>query len=154
MQHRRPFGAFFAVCVLGTFLARASSQAWADSATEANPLELRKIMRELGKNMKTVTDGISREDWALVARIAPQLAEHPQPPMGEKMRILAFVGTDAAKFKGHDEKTHQAARALEEAAARNIGARVIAAFATLQNSCLDCHQYFRKPFVEHFYGQR
>lgn len=95
----------------------------------------------------------SCEDWALVARIAPQLGEHPQPPMGEKMRILAFVGADVAKFKSHDEKTHQTARALEEAAARNDGASVIAAFATLQNSCLACHQNFRKPFVEHFYGQ-
>jgi cytochrome c556 len=68
------------------------------------------------------------------------------------MRILSFIGADTGKFKGHDEKTHLAARALEQAAARSDGQAVISSFATLQNSCLACHQSFRKPFVEHFYG--
>jgi len=90
----------------------------------------------------------------LVAKIAPWIAEHPQPPLGEKMRVLAFIGTDASKFESHDEITHQAARALEQVAARNDGQGVIAVFANLQNGCLACHQSFRKPFVEHFYGQR
>lgn len=31
---------------------------------------------------------------------------------------------------------------------------MISSFATLQNSCLACHQSFHKMFVEHFYGQR
>jgi cytochrome c556 len=154
MRYRHTFKTFFAVSVLGALLTGASPQALAENAAEAKPLELRRIMQELGKNMQAVTDGISREDWALVARIAPQIAEHPQPPAGEKMRIMAFIGADMGKFKGHDEKTHQAAQALEQAATRSDGQSVISSFATLQNSCLACHQSFRKPFVEHFYGQR
>ncbi|MBY0409813.1 MAG: cytochrome c [Burkholderiaceae bacterium] len=104
--------------------------------------------------MQVVADGISREDWEMVAKVAPLIADHPQPPPLEKMRILKFVGAEAGKFKGHDEKTHQAARALEQAAVRSDGQSVISSFAALQNSCLACHQTFRKPFVEHFYGQR
>ena len=104
-------------------------------------------MQDMGKNMQVVTDGISREDWEMVARAAPLIADHPQPPLAEKMRILSFVGADAGKFKGHDERTHQAARALEQAAVRSDGQAVISSFATLQNSCLACHQSFRKSFV-------
>ncbi len=33
------------------------------------------------------------------------------------------------------------------------GQAAISSFATLQNSCLSCHQSFRKPFVEYFYAQ-
>ena len=154
MQHRHRFKAYFTATVIGTLLASTCSQAWADDADKAKPLALRKIMQDLGKNMQGVTDGISREDWEMVGKIAPLIADHPQPPLVEKMRILKFVGADAGKFKGYDEKTHEAAKALEQAAARSDGQSVISSFAMLQNSCLGCHQNFRQPFLEHFHGQR
>ena len=46
-------------------------------AQAAEPLELQKVMKELGKNMQVITDGISREDWELVAKTAPLIAAHP-----------------------------------------------------------------------------
>ena len=73
---------------------------------------------------------------------------------GIHARPAAEIVKTAGKFKSHDEKTHQVARALEQAAVRSDGQAVISSFATLQNSCLACHQSFRKPFVEHFYVQR
>ncbi len=156
MQHRHRFRTFFTATakatIVGVLLASTCSQAWADDADKTKPLALRKIMQDLGKNMQGITDGISREDWEIVRKLAPLIADHPQPPLVEKMRILSFIGADTGKFKGHDEKTHLAARALEQAAARSDGQAVISSFATLQNSCLACHQSFRKPFVEHFYG--
>jgi hypothetical protein len=151
MQHISFVRKVFLAATLGLSVATISPQVWADGRAE--PMALRKIMRELGKNMQTVTDGISREDWKLVAETAPRIAEHPQPPVGEKMRILVFVGSDAGRFKRFDEKTHQAAKTLEQAAKRGDGQAVVAAFSTLQGNCLACHQNFRKPFVEHFYGQ-
>ncbi len=154
MQHRYPCKTFFTATVIGALLASTCLQVWADDAGKAKPLALRKIMQDLGKNMQGVTDGISREDWEMVEKIAPLIADHPQPPLTEKMRILKFVGADVGKFRGYDEKTHQAAQALEQAAVRSDGQAVILSFATLQNSCLACHQSFRKPFLEHFYGQR
>ncbi|MBL0311540.1 MAG: cytochrome c [Holophagaceae bacterium] len=131
----------------------ASSMLWADNNATVKPLALQKIMQDLGKHMQVVTDGISSEDWDLVARIAPLIADHPQPPLAEKMRILKFAGSNAGKFKGYDEKTHQAAQELGRAATRRDGLAVISAFATLQNNCLACHQGFRKPFKEHFYDR-
>ena len=77
---------FLSTIVAGAFLACAGPQAAADSATDKEPLELRRIMQDLGKNMQVVTDAISREDWARVAKTAPEIAEHSQPPITEKVR--------------------------------------------------------------------
>ncbi|MBU2571030.1 MAG: cytochrome c [Gammaproteobacteria bacterium] len=158
MTHQNFPKNLFTAITASVLLAGIYSQAWAnddaDADADAKPLELHRIMQEIGKNMQTITDAISREDWALVAKIAPQIAEHPEPPVIEKMRILTFIGTDMGTFESHDQRTHQAARALEQIAARNDGQGVITAFANLQSSCLVCHQSFRQSFVEHFYGQR
>jgi cytochrome c556 len=118
----------------------------------AEPLELQKVMKELGKNMQIITDGISREDWELVAKTAPLIATHPQPPVSEKMRIMKFMGAEMSKFKAFDGVTHEAAHELEHAAHEKDGHKVIAAFQQVQTSCLNCHQTFRGKFVEHFYG--
>jgi len=121
-------------------------------AKAAEPLELQKVMKELGKNMQVITDGISREDWELVAKTAPLIAAHPQPPMSEKMRIMSFLGPEMSKFKALDGETHEAAHGLEHAAHEKAGLKVIAAFQQVQTTCLNCHQTYRGKFVEHFYG--
>ena len=153
MQHRHRFKAHFIFSVIGALLASICLQASADDIEKTKPLALRKIMKDMGENMESIVGSISREDWEKVKVIAPLIANHPQPPLGEKVRILSFVGADAGNFKGYDEKIHHAAQALEAAAVRRDGQAVISSFATLQNNCLACHQSFRKPFVEHFYGQ-
>jgi cytochrome c556 len=153
MQHRL-FSRTFLTVTASALLASTCSQAWAEDAGKARALALRKIMQAMGKNMQLITDGLSREDWELVAKVAPLIADHPRPPLAETIGILKFIGADAGKFKEYDDRTHQAARAVEQAAVRSDGQSVISSFATLQNSCLACHQSFRKPFVEHFYGQR
>lgn len=125
----------------------------ATGSQAAEPLALQKIMKDLGKHMQTVTDGISREDWELVEKTAPLIADHPQPPFGEKARIMSFMGTNMGKFKAYDGETHEAAQAVARVARERNGQGVILAFQKLQSSCLNCHQNFRKPFVEHFYGK-
>lgn len=122
-------------------------------AQAVEPLEFQKVMKELGKNMQTVVDGISREDWELVAKTAPLIAQHPQPSAEEKQRIVSFMGAQMPKFKSFDMQTHEAAHELEHAAHEKNGQGVIDAFHKVQSSCLSCHQAFRAPFVEHFYGK-
>lgn len=123
------------------------------TAQAAEPLALQRVMKDLGENMQIVTDGISREDWKLVAKTAPMIAEHPQPPFSEKIRIMAFMGSDMSKFKSLDGLTHEAAIELEHAAHKKDGQKVTLAFQKLQITCLNCHQTFRAPFVTHFYGK-
>lgn len=153
MKSKFTFRAIAVVCTIISHLAATSTIALSDD-TDVKPLVLRSIMQELGKNMQIITDGISRTEWDLVAKIALQVADHPQPPIVEKMRILSFVGTDAGKFKGYDNKIHQAAEEVSRAAVQQDGPAVISSFAKLRNSCLACHQIFREPIKEHFYVKR
>ena len=133
-------------------IAITVNQALAEITAEpGKPLALQNIMSDMGKNMQTITYGVSREDWALVEKTAPLIADYPQPPLGEKVRILAFVGRDAGRFNDYDEETRDAARALGEAAARENGYAIISHFATLQNSCLRCHRNYRESFQQRFY---
>ena len=115
------------------------------------PLALRKIMSDMGKNMQAITDGISHENWKQVKKTALQIADHPQPPFTEKIRILSFVGSDVSKYKEYDQKTHDTAITLSQAATEKDAYKVISEFSSLQNNCLACHQSFRKSFLEYFY---
>ena len=136
--------------IAGIVLLFTGAQVSAENSSE--PLALQNIMRDMGKNMQVITGAISREDWALVEKTAPLIADHPQPPMFEKMRIFAFVNTDIGQFKSYDGKTHEAARILGITAGAGDGHAIIADFATLQDTCLMCHEQFRKPFQAYFYG--
>lgn len=121
------------------------------AAEPAKPMALQGVMQQLDRDMQAITGAIATEDWASVARIAPMIARHPEPPLGEKVRILAWLGSDAGKFRGFDGQVHDAAVNMGEAAQRGDGQAVIAAFADVQLRCLACHQDFRKPFAEHFH---
>lgn len=140
--------------LIGTLLATVNANSWADDNAVTTSLALRKIMKGLGMNMQAITDGISRGDWALVEKTAQLVADHPQPPLGEKMRIMGFVGTNMGKFKAHDAETHDQAQAVGQAAKAKDGPGVILVFQKLQTSCYNCHSEFRKPFVAHFYGKQ
>lgn len=138
------YSALLAVCASLVF-----ATAHADAA---EPLELRKIMKELGSNMQMATDGISREDWALVENASRLIVEHPQPSPAEQKRIADFMGTNMEKFEALDENTHRAAHQMQAAAQAKNGRKVIASFQKLQSSCLACHQAYRPAFLAHFYG--
>lgn len=137
---------YLLLAIAGLFYAATSAQA-------AEPLALQQIMKDLGKNMQIVTDGISREDWTLVEHTAHLIGEHPEAPLSDKMRIMAFMGRNMGKFKSFDGQTHEAAHEMAEAAQKEDGQKVIAAFQKLQTGCLACHQTFRPAFVTHFYGK-
>lgn len=139
---------------LSMALATFATALAAQSTEAAKPMALRGVMQKLGTDMQSVTAAISKEEWARVAELAPQIAQHAQPPLSEKMRILGWLGADAGKFRSLDGQLHDDAVAMGEAAQRSDGPAVIAAFAKTQQSCLACHQSFRQSFVEQFYGQR
>lgn len=152
--HRRRMTIFIGATWLAVSSALALAPALTHAADRTEPLALRGIMQDMKRDMQTITGAIAEEDWKTIVELAPKIATHPEPPLGEKMRVMAYLGTDAAKFKGFDAQTHQAAQALETAAKQADGLGAIAAFAKVQSSCLACHQNFRSSFVSHFYEQK
>lgn len=122
-------------------------------AASAEPLALRAIMESLGRDMQSVAGAIAREDWPFIERTAPRIAQHRQPPALEKARILGFVGTNAGRFRSHDETVRLAALGLGEAARNRDAEAVIRSFAALQQGCHGCHAEFRAAFKHHFEGR-
>ena len=114
------------------------------------PHDFHEIMEDLGDHMVRITEGITHEDWIRVAEHAEAIADHPRPPMTERTRIMAFAGTDVARFKEYDAEVHEAASALADKAAGGDGSAIIASFGRLQNGCLDCHATFRQAYRDHF----
>jgi hypothetical protein len=88
---------FFTV-PLSVLLATFATALGAQSVEAAKPMALRTIMERLGRDMQAVTGAISKEDWPLVAELAPRIAKHAEPPMSEKMRILAGLGQTLESF--------------------------------------------------------
>ncbi|HEU0186603.1 MAG TPA: cytochrome c [Gallionellaceae bacterium] len=134
--------------------ATLSTSLLALAAQAAEPLAFQGVMKELGKHMQTVAGAIALEDWETVEKTAPLIAAHPQPPAEEKARIIGFMGANMGKFKSFDMQAHEAAHKMEHAAHEQDGQQVIDAYREVQSACLGCHQNFRKPFVEHFYGKK
>ena len=132
-------------------LVSAAALPRVQAAEPEKPMALQGVMKKLGQDMQAVTGAISTEDWALVAELAAKIARRATPPLGEKMRILAWIGGDAGRFRAFDGQVHDAATAMGEAATRGDGQAVISAFSVVQQSCLSCHQDFRESFTRHFY---
>ena len=109
-------------------------------------------MQQLGHDMQAVTGAIATEDWFSVAQLAEKITRHAEPPLSEKVRILAWLGSDANRFRGFDGQLKDAASTLADTAKSNEGRAIITAFSEVQHSCLACHQAFRKLFVKYFYG--
>lgn len=59
-------------------------------------------MQQLGDDMQTITGAIAMEDWDSVSQFAGKNAQHAEPPLSEKMRILAWLSSDASKFRRLD----------------------------------------------------
>lgn len=120
-------------------------------AQQTQSLHLKRVMQDLSKHMQSTTDAIAREDWDMVLKLAPQIGQHEEPPTSEKLRILAYLGKDAARFRHYDHQTHEAADEMRQAALKQDGKAVIKAYANIQNNCLACHSNFRSGFQKHFY---
>ena len=142
----------FAAAVIAA-VSGNSGVCFAQATSSPKSMALRAVMKSLGRDMQTTTDAISKENWALVAETAQKIAHHVEPPLSERKLIVDWLGSNSELFEDLDEHTHEAARARRKAAESGDGQEVIENFAKLQNSCLACHQRFRKAFVEHFYAQ-
>lgn len=134
-------------------LAAFCTTSYAENMEVEKKTSLHKVMEKLGHDMEAVTTAISKEDWDSVAELAARIASHEEPEKSEKVEILTWLGDKAGKFRGFDLEVTDAATAMGEAAEQGDGLKVIESFSKTQQSCFACHQMFRKPFVEKFYGK-
>ena len=80
---------------LAVALLASAATFCAQAAEPATPMVLRSVMDQLGRDMQAVTGAISREDWTLVTRLAPDIARHPEPPLSVRPSRSNFSNTTA-----------------------------------------------------------
>lgn len=104
---------------------------------------LQDIMRDMGAELGRLAQALSADDLDRAAEAARAIAEHPRPPLAERMRILGRLGNDAAAFRAGDHEVHEAALAVRAAADAADRDALRSGFHRLMNGCLDCHTRFR-----------
>lgn len=110
---------------------------------EEGDASLRQVMQGLGQEMCRLNGAILKEDFTQAAVSAQAIAEHPRPPLGERLRIMAELGSDMPRFKRGDDAVHDSAMALKAAAERKEPAAVLEHYLHLMAGCVECHNSFR-----------
>jgi hypothetical protein len=105
------------------------------------------VMRGLEDRMHALSGGLWRDDPTVVQRAAHGIAEHPHVGATDLARIQGALGDRFAGFLAADEATHDAAVAVAEAAQAGSTAGLMPAVATLQASCVACHDGFRRALT-------
>lgn len=101
------------------------------------------IMEELGTQVGRLAQAIMADDLATAIAAASAIADHPQPTLAERSRLLAHIGADAPAFRAANADVHDAAVAVRTAAQMGDRTALAAAFHRLADSCLSCHTRFR-----------
>lgn len=122
------------------------------SVLAADEMALEKVMKGHANNMRLIAGGIAHEDYGQVVKAALGVADPPRPSstLGEKLKLMGFLGQNIGRFKQLDGDVKERAVVLVKTARAKNGEATIAAFQRLQMSCLACHAEFRKPFQDHF----
>lgn len=123
----------------------------ASAETNEEPMKIREIMQGMQVNMQQIEQGIVQKDWELISQNALAIADHPAPPIFEKLRIIAYMNTDMGVFKKLDKTTHQTAKELAELVLQKDKGDAGLKFTQLKESCQQCHQVFRAEFQGYFY---
>lgn len=106
---------------------------------------MEKMMLELSANMARINEGIWRDEFAEVALAAEGIAEHPLPPLLQRLELLAELGADASRFMDADKEMKAAAMQIRQAAEERRIDEVISRYQVLQQRCVACHAWYRDP---------
>lgn len=122
------------------------------SVLAADEMALEKVMKGHAKNMQLIAGGIAHEDYEQVVKASLRVADPPRPAstIGEKLKLMGFLGQNIRRFRELDGDVKERAAVLVKTARAKNGEATIVAFQRLQMSCLACHAEFRKPFQDHF----
>ncbi|MDT8376115.1 MAG: hypothetical protein RQ867_05160 [Mariprofundaceae bacterium] len=104
---------------------------------------LKQIMQQLGTDYSRLNHAILLEDFDAAAEAADAIAVHGKPSMGQRMKIMASLGTDMAAFKKADGAVHDLAVRVKEAAGTADMPLLIQHQSQLLSACMACHTTYR-----------
>jgi len=109
---------------------------------------LKQIMQMLGRDYASLNHAILTEDFDGAAQAAHAIAFHDKPSMGQRMKIMASLGTEMPAFKQADGAVHDLAIEVEEAAKAGDMPRLIQRQSQMLSACMACHISYRNRVVD------
>ena len=133
---------------------RATSRAALVVAVLAMPLAstaaadtFQSVMQGLADDMNRVQSALFVEDFDTATEAAEAIADHPKPSLGERRRVLSAVGSRISEFRALDQRVHETAKGLANAARDQDRDQSIRYHGRLVNACIACHSAFRDEVV-------
>ncbi len=108
-----------------------------------DPKNFKEVMQRIELNMSKIVGHIMREEFDEIVQLAEQVANHDEPPLTHRMKLIAELGTDFIDFKSHDDNVHINSVAMQEAAKRKDLDSVIINYGKTMQSCNHCHKKYR-----------
>lgn len=103
------------------------------------------MMQKLLADMQLVDQGIYTESYALIAKGAKGIADHPGMTQKDKQIIKKTLGPEMKKFVAFDKTVHHHADSMRMAALREKMQEVLRHYRIVQQGCVDCHSNYREP---------
>ncbi len=104
---------------------------------------LQEIMQGLRDNLVEINDGLLTDDYALVARGATAIAEHPQIPPEQVQLVAKELGPEMPAFKQFDVRVHNLSLEISVAAEVGDRAAAISGFQQMIEGCFACHAAYK-----------
>lgn len=104
---------------------------------------LQEIMQGLRDNIVEISDGLLTDDYALVARGAMAIAEHPQIPPEQVQLVAQELGPEMPAFKQFDVRVHDLSLEISAAASAGDRATAIIGFQQMIEGCFACHAAYK-----------
>lgn len=104
---------------------------------------LQEIMQGLRDNLVEISDGLLTDDYALVARGATAIAEHPPIPSEQVQLVAKALGPEMPAFKQFDVRVHKLSLDISAAADAGDRAAAISGFQQMIEGCFACHAAYK-----------
>jgi len=122
----------------------ASNIAAAEPAADGS---LKQIMQQLGKDYSSLNHAILIEDFDAAASAAHAIAYHDKPSLGQRLKVLSELGSEMPAFKKADDKVHDLAITIEDAAKAKDMSLLIQQQSQMLAACMFCHTNYRSKVV-------
>ena len=100
-------------------------------------------MRQLEQELNLLQAGWLRNDYDSVRLAAEAIAESPDPPLGERRRIMQRAGAAVGAVSAAHGHLREAAGELAEAAAHADDEAILRHHQRMLQTCIGCHALFR-----------
>ena len=108
----------------------------------------KEVMQRISVDMSKLIDPIMKGDFAKVHEIAEHVANHSEPPLSHRLKIIAKLGLDFTDFKKYDDEVHINSVAIQASANNKDIEGMIDNYWKTMKSCHGCHKKYRERIRE------